>query len=269
MKKSVGTLLVVALLLPFHLLTLAQTPSPQEPQDDDVVSVESREVKLDVVVKDKRGRPVKDLKEADFEVYEDGVRQQIQSFRFVTREPGPAAAPPGRKDDKGATTVAPAGPTTPGVIALVFDRLAPEARSLARKAGLAYAQEGMAGGDFTGVFGIDLSLRTLQSFTDNPELVKQAVEKATSASTATYTSGSARVRDMAERGVAGDAAALAQIEEELRKRDEIDSTREAAPLRIPEDAKVINTEGNTFEQTVAQVVDAIRERERELGMDSR
>ena len=199
MKKSVGTLLVIALLLPFQQLAPAQTPSPQEPQDDEVVSVESREVKLDVVVKDKRGRPVKDLKQTDFEVFEDGVRQEIQSFRFVAREPGPAAPAPGRKEDKGAP---PAGPTTPGVIALVFDRLAPEARSLARKAGLAYAQEGMAGGDFTGVFGIDQSLRTLQSFTDNPELVKQAVEKATSASPSTYTSSAGKVRDMADRNVA-------------------------------------------------------------------
>jgi VWFA-related protein len=201
MKKSVGTLLVVASLLPFHLPALAQTPPPQSPQDDDaVVRVESQEVKLDVVVKDKRGRPVKDLKEADFEVYEDGVRQQIQSFRFVTREPGPVATPsPGRKDDKGA---AQAGPTTPGVIALVFDRLAPEARSLARKAGLAYAQEGMAGGDFTGVFGIDQSLRTLQSFTDDPALVKQAIEQATGATPSSYTSSAGKVRDMADRRVA-------------------------------------------------------------------
>jgi cytidylate kinase len=69
-----------------------------------------------------------------------------------------------------------------------------------------------------------------------------------------------------ERGVASDATALAQIEDELRKRDERDSTREAAPLRIPDDAKVINTEGNTLEETVAEVAEAIRQRERELGL---
>ena len=68
-------------------------------------------------------------------------------------------------------------------------------------------------------------------------------------------------RRAAERGVAADPAAVAQIEAELRRRDGIDSTREAAPLRIPKDAVVINTDGNTFEQTVEQVVAAIRERE--------
>jgi VWFA-related protein len=173
-----------------------------------VVRVESQEVKLDVVVKDKRGRPVKDLKATDFEVYEDGVRQQIQSFRFVTREaaaPAGSGAAPG--NEKGAPTTAP-GPSTPGVIALVFDRLSPEARGLARKAGLSYAQNGMAGGDFSGVFVIDQSLRTFQPFTDNAELVKQAIDRATGSASSSYQSGgAARVRDLADRAVALDQQA--------------------------------------------------------------
>lgn len=210
MKKFLGTLLVVASLLPFPNLAPAQTPAPQNPQDDeDVVRVESQEVKLDVVVKDKRGRPVKDLKAADFEVYEDGVRQQIQSFRFVTREAAAPAAP-GREADKGAPP--PAGPSTPGITALVFDRLSPDARNLARKAGLSYAQNGMAGGDFTGVFVIDQSLRTLQSFTDEAELVRQAIERATGAAPSSYSSGAARMRDLADRSVALDRQAGASAD---------------------------------------------------------
>src|SRR3954452_20571198 len=124
MKKPAALLLVITLGLPFQHLILAQTPPAQNPQDEDVVRVESQEVKLDVVVKDKRGRPVKDLKPADFEVYEDGVRQQIQSFRFVTRE-ADAPAGPGRKEATPVTTETTSSRSTPGVIALVFDRLSP------------------------------------------------------------------------------------------------------------------------------------------------
>ena len=65
-------------------------------------------------------------------------------------------------------------------------------------------------------------------------------------------------RRAAERGLAGDARAVAQIEEELRKRDGIDSTRATAPLRIPDGATVIETDGNTLEQTVRQVVATVR-----------
>src|ERR1035438_3841554 len=48
-------------------------------------------VALDVVVRDKKGRLVKNVAPADVEIYEDGVRQQIQSFRLVTGGDVPAA----------------------------------------------------------------------------------------------------------------------------------------------------------------------------------
>ena len=70
-------------------------------------------------------------------------------------------------------------------------------------------------------------------------------------------------RRATERGAADDPEAVAEIEEELRKRDGIDSTRKAAPLRIPEGAVVIRTDGNTLEETIDEVVAAIREREQE------
>lgn len=199
MKTFVATFLSIAMgILPFRVVP-AQQPAPQQTPDD-VIRVRTKEVRLDIVVKDKKGRLVKDLSANDFEIAEDGVPQQIQSFRFVNREgaEGSSEASPN------AATTATAGSkpgtprTTPGVTALVFDRLSPEARSLARRAGLAYAQEGMTAGDFTGVFRIDQSLVTEQSFTDNAALVKEAVAHATSAAGSTYASGAQRGRDIAD-----------------------------------------------------------------------
>ncbi|HJP94920.1 MAG TPA: VWA domain-containing protein [Pyrinomonadaceae bacterium] len=191
------------------ILALAVSISPFQTQQkpEDVVRFRSNEVRLDIVVKDKKGRLVKDLTAADFEVAEDGIGQQIQSFRFVNRE-GPAEGtvnPNAAANESRPETLQPStSRTTPGVTALVFDRLSPEARSLARKAGLAYTQEGMAAGDFTGVFRIDQSLITLQSFTDNTSLVKDAVGQATGAAGSTYVSGAQRVRDLADRNIALD-----------------------------------------------------------------
>jgi VWFA-related protein len=58
----------------------------------------------------------------------------------------------------------------------------------------------MGTGAFTGVFWIDQSLRTLQNFTDDTQLVKDAVERATGAATSTYASGAAKMRENADRG---------------------------------------------------------------------
>jgi cytidylate kinase len=45
---------------------------------------------------------------------------------------------------------------------------------------------------------------------------------------------------------------------ELRRRDDLDTTRTVAPLRPADDARIFLTDGNRFEQTVAMVTDAIR-----------
>jgi cytidylate kinase len=64
-----------------------------------------------------------------------------------------------------------------------------------------------------------------------------------------------------ERGLDPDAPAAAGILEALRRRDRLDATRAVAPLRIAPDARIITTDGNTFEETVAAVVGAIRDAE--------
>jgi cytidylate kinase len=65
-----------------------------------------------------------------------------------------------------------------------------------------------------------------------------------------------------ERGLAVDARAVTEIEDDLRRRDGIDSSRKTAPLRIPDGATIVRTEGNSLEQTVAHVVEIVRDAER-------
>jgi cytidylate kinase len=64
-------------------------------------------------------------------------------------------------------------------------------------------------------------------------------------------------RRAAQRGELGDPEARARIETELRRRDTIDSTREAAPLRIPDGATVIDTDNNTLDESVERVAQVV------------
>ncbi len=61
-----------------------------------------------------------------------------------------------------------------------------------------------------------------------------------------------------ERGLAPDSAEAAGILADLRRRDDLDRNRAVAPLRAADDATVISTDGNTFDETVAAVIAAIR-----------
>lgn len=67
-----------------------------------------------------------------------------------------------------------------------------------------------------------------------------------------------RARRRADQRATTDSGEAEQILAELRRRDSIDTNRETAPLKTATDAVIINTDGNTFEQTVSAVVEAIR-----------
>jgi VWFA-related protein len=71
-----------SLSLPAALLR-AQAPAPQTPPPapgEPTFTVSADLISTDVIVRDARGQFVPDLKEGDFEVYEDGVKQSIVSF---------------------------------------------------------------------------------------------------------------------------------------------------------------------------------------------
>src|SRR4026208_2349731 len=73
----------VALLLSFCTLlpTLAQTPRTDD--KDDVVKITTNLVQVDAVVT-KDGKPVTNLTSDDFEIYEDGRKQAITSFAYIS-----------------------------------------------------------------------------------------------------------------------------------------------------------------------------------------
>lgn len=71
-------------LLAFAVLVCAFVPAvAQTISDDDVVKITTNLVQIDVVVT-RNGRQVKDLKAEDFEIFEDGRRQDIVSFAYVS-----------------------------------------------------------------------------------------------------------------------------------------------------------------------------------------
>ncbi|HKQ89624.1 MAG TPA: VWA domain-containing protein [Blastocatellia bacterium] len=191
MKKFAVVFLTAALVAP------AQAQDQSKPaRQDERVSVGTVEVLLDVVVKDKRGRPVTDLSSADFEVFEDGAKQPVESFRLIRRnsagESGKAnsavqgeasahanATPsPPAKPVSASPASAPNPDVGVSVVALVFDRLSQDGRKRANDAAMSYV-----GGDsnlsaFVGVFAVNLSVNTLQNYTTDVGLVKKAIERA-------------------------------------------------------------------------------------------
>jgi len=208
MKKFAASLLILGLMMTSALPALAQNPAPQD-NDYERVVVGTSEILLDAVVKDKKGHVVKDLKPGDFEVYEDGVRQDIKSFRLITREPGAtsngetATASNSSTSSPLLTTGARSGPSPlntnrVSAVALVFDRLSLEARKRAHDAALAYLGSETRPDDFIGVFNIDLSLKVVQPYTNNGQLVRQAIERATAHTASSFSSSTEQITSLSQ-----------------------------------------------------------------------
>src|SRR5438132_1613281 len=71
----------------------AQT-QPQSQQPDMMIRINVNLVQVDAVVTDSQDRPVPNLKASDFEILQDGKRQTITNFSYVTTRPAEASAVP-------------------------------------------------------------------------------------------------------------------------------------------------------------------------------
>lgn len=158
---------------------------------------------VDVIVRDGKGAPVTGLTKNDFELFENGVRQEIGDVTVV------GSAKPNQPSSQTSTSVAVAPvstaagtPQAPRFTALVFDRLSPEARAAAYKGALA-AVDAMHDGDYVAVYVADLSLVTIQNYTNDREKVRSAVRDVAVRATSVFDRAS--IRDPGKSQSAGDA----------------------------------------------------------------
>ena len=177
--------LSVALVTPVSLASVATQTSPQgAPEFRTGTAV----VILDVIARDKKGRPVRDLKAEELQVLENGQRCEVRSFRLVesegTLEPGAAGAvaAPVTPVEPGAAGGAPGeGKRAPfNLVTLVFDRMNLEDNRLAEKAATDFVEKGMDARTQVAVFRIGSSLGLVQPFTGEKEPLLAAVAAATS-----------------------------------------------------------------------------------------
>ena len=177
LSQSAPVLAAFVLLWP-PLSASVQTQQP-------VARVGTTGVLIDATVMDRKGQPVLDLRPDEFELFEDGKRQQILSVTLVTQgmarpldepNPRPVAAPtaPASPVSETQTSTAPAG-TAPTVTALLFDRLGPESAALAHRAALAYIATLSAEHEHAGIFVTDSTFSMLQPFTNKREPLQQSI----------------------------------------------------------------------------------------------
>ncbi len=160
-----------------------QTGKPDEPAGDDVVKISVTLVQMDVVVTDRQGRLVTDLKADDFEVFEDGRKQEISNFSFVTTgaESAELSVAP-RASSKHGVIVPPVRLRPDQVrrtIALVVDDLSLSFQSThyVRQALRKYVDEQMQPGDLVAIIRTGRGVGALQQFTSDKRQLYAAIDR--------------------------------------------------------------------------------------------
>jgi VWFA-related protein len=155
-------------------LTRAQTPPAAD--SNATLRATTSEVMLDVVVRDKRGRPVKNLKAGDIEIYEDGARQEIKSFRF-------AGAREAQQQKTGVATgkqLQLGSSSRPlravNLVCIVFHNLDPLSRRQGTEALQEFLKNDLPFETYFGIFNLDDHLTPLYPFTNNRAELMQAAQ---------------------------------------------------------------------------------------------
>ena len=167
----------------------AQSPAPAKTPprpDTDVVKISTNLIQLDVTVVDAKGKIVSDLRSDEIEVYENGEKQKITNFSFVSANR--------TIEQKNSDAAKKSDPREPGVpvptaalrpeqirrtIALVVDDLSLsfESAYYTRRALKKYVDEQMQDGDLVAIIRTGAGIGALQQFTSDKSMLYAAIER--------------------------------------------------------------------------------------------
>jgi VWFA-related protein len=186
MSKRVTVSVLSGVLFALFTATFsaAQAPSPpQAPEATPRFTSGAEVVAVDLVVRDKKGRLVTDLRQDEIEILEDGVPQKITSFRAIPVAAAGAGVPGSDAAAAAAPALEPAAAAaaTPHRVVLIFGRLSSDGRRLAQSAGDEFARRHTSPQTAVTVVRIDNGLIPVLDRATDPAAVKEAVREATAA----------------------------------------------------------------------------------------
>jgi len=180
MKKPV---LFVAFVLSVCGAVFGQDAKPTPPTGEEVVKITTNLIQVDVTVTDRNGKTVPGLTARDFEVYENGEKQNISNFAFVSSIAREGTVEAGQNPGTGQNQGKPAAPLTPGqvrrAIAIVVDDLNLSFQSVfyTRIALRKFVNGQMQANDLVAIIRTGGGVGALQQFTSDKRVLLAAIEK--------------------------------------------------------------------------------------------
>ena len=181
MNLAVQSFFCVLVLLLSSFWAEAQAPATSS---EIVIKSKAEDVLLDVVVRDKKGQLVTDLKPQDFRIFDNGSEKKIGSFRLV--QGGEAVANGGTR-----TQLDPLQHLR--LVTMIFQCSSNNARKLARDSALDFLKGELPQNVYFSIMTIDHKLEVLQPYTNDLDLLRKAIDRVTRTEVKDYSGDTAAV----------------------------------------------------------------------------
>jgi len=158
-----------------------QKGKEQKNQDEPLLRLETELVQIDVVVADKDGKLVRDLRREDFELYEDGKKQEITHFAIGTSaQPAKWLAVEKNKPAEKSSAAAPPVEIQAGryiVMAIDDFHLEPANLMIAKRTLQRFINTQMAPGDQVAIATTSGNIGMFQQFTNERDVLERAINR--------------------------------------------------------------------------------------------
>ena len=203
MNRSV---LVVLGTLTLTCSLIAQAPPSQQTSPNQTntpsLRVNTQEVTLDMVFRDKKGKTIHDIRPEEVHVFEDGVEQHLASFRHVEGQ----NAAPAPASSSGSIPMDPMRELR--LVTLVFEGLDLDGKRFFRQALEDIFKMAPEQNLYFSVMVVDQKLNMLQPFTNDRNAILKSVDKSTMWSFPQYMNASAQIKEQLRQSLApGESAA--------------------------------------------------------------
>lgn len=183
MHTFAATNSIITILLALGFVNAWQNPQqPQQPQQqqEPVARITTDLVQLDIIVTDRSGKPVKDLKREDFELLEDGKVQAITHFAQGTAAKPARWITSARPSGGTAGAAAPASlePRSRYLVFMVDDlHISFENLTLAKRALSKFVKNNLMSGDLVAMATTSGQIGLLQQFTKERAAIDRAINR--------------------------------------------------------------------------------------------
>lgn len=177
----------------------------------------AQEVLLDLVVRDKRGRAVKDLKPEELEILESNSPRQLRSLRLVEGWNVTDQTAPGRPESQELDPL-----RQLRLVVLAIDRLGPDGRRIARDAAKELFSKPLERNVYYMVVQLDPVMKIVRPFSNDPVLLRWAVDQATGGAPTSYATETSREQasEPAQQAMQRIVRAIEQATEEMSRQQQ-------------------------------------------------